>query len=104
MRFTTYMQGSSTNQHQEALLIYNKKNVSRSLALKRLSIIEVESQEYRGAHDDKNDPTMWPILNFPNYAPFKGGKYRNKNFISINELKACIGMNCRDDAHGNCTL
>lgn len=100
MRFTTYMQGSSTNQHQEALLIYNKKGVPRSLVLSRLAGIEAESKKYKRPYDDKNDPTMWPILNFPNYAPFKGGKYKNKNFVAINELKACIGMNCRDHAHG----
>ena len=104
IRFTGYMNGGYGAIHQQALLIYNKKGVRRKTALSRLSTINLDpthrSQLHRTIIGDKNDPTLLPILNFPNYAPYEDGGYRNEHFVSVNELEACIGINCMEDAHG----
>ena len=105
IRFTGYMNGGYGAIHQQALLIYNKKGVRRRTALRRLSTINPDptsrSQVHKTIIDDKNDPTLFPILNFPNYAPYEGnGGFYNDNFVSVNELEACIGINCNEDAHG----
>ena len=101
IRFMGYMNANANKAHQVAMLIYNKKDVKRSIALKSLSTIRIE-QESRSGTQDRDDPTLAPILNFPNYAPYEGDplKYNHTNLVSLNELRACIGMNCMDGDHG----
>ena len=87
--------------HQEAILIYNKqidnKNelaVDRSVSVAKLTSIEPKSLEYRSFLDDKRDKKLMPMLNPLNYAPYDGGNYTEKYFISLNELKSCFTKNC----------
>ena len=105
IRFNGYMNAKDTALHQQAFLVYNKKGVQRSLALRRLNEIELKSepQLWTNLVNDKNNKYLWPILNFPNYAPYEGDplKYSDPNLISLNQLKACIGMSCEDDTPGN---
>ena len=104
MRFHGYMNGGFGAIHQQALLIYNKKGVKRRTALRHLSTINTDTvpETHRGIHQDasKYDSRIHPILNFPNYAPYDGGKFKDKKFVALNELKACIGINCIEDVHG----
>ena len=102
IRFNGYMNGAQTKIHQQAYLVYNKKGVPRQLALRRLNEINLkpEPQIHASIPADINNDQLWPMLNFINYGPYEGGNYSNPNFISINKLKACIGMNCEDKKHG----
>ena len=102
IRFHGYMNAGHHKIHQKALLIYNKKGVKRKTALRRLSTINSDTvpEVHKGIHDDLKDSTLHPILNFPNYAPYEGGNFTDKRFVSLNELEACIGMNCVSDIHG----
>ena len=104
IRFNAYMNAGFWKLHQQAFLVYNKKGVPRNSALLRLNDIELKSkpQVWTTLLSDKNNKYLWPILNFPNYAPYKGDplNYSDPNLISINKLKACIGMSCGDDVPG----
>lgn len=101
IRFTGYMICSFYKVHQEALLIYNKQienrkelAVDRSVSVTKLTSIEPKSLEYRSFLNDKKDKKLMPMLNPLNYAPYDGGSYREKNFVSLNELKSCFTKNC----------
>ena len=102
IRFHGYMNAGYTRLHQKALLIYNKKGVKRKTALRRLSVLNIDTipELHSGIINDMKDPSLHPILNFPNYAPYEGGNFTDKRFVSLNELEACIGMNCVSDIHG----
>ena len=102
IRFHGYMNAGFSKLHQQALLIYNKKGVKRSTALRRLSTINTDTvpETHKTILDDMKDSSLHPILNFPNYAPYEGGKFRDKRYVALNELEACIGMNCVADIHG----
>ena len=87
--------------HQEALLIYNKqienKNelaVDRSVSVAKLTSMEPRSLEYRSFLNDKKDKRLMPMLNPLNYAPYDGGSYKEKDFVSLNQLHSCFTTNC----------
>ena len=87
--------------HQEALLIYNKQtenknelSVDRSVSVAKLTSIEPKSLEYRSFLNDRKDQKLMPMLNPLNYAPYDGGSYREKDLVSLNELRSCFTKNC----------
>ena len=88
------MFGRFSNSHQEAFLIYHKKGIERKEAIVKLSTMEVISKVRTSLLSDMKDPSMTPILNPHNYAPYPGGSYTNPNFIALTDLQACIGMDC----------
>ena len=103
MRFTGYMLGMVYKVHQEALLIYNKygdqKNtlaVDRMVSASKLSTIAAKSQEHQSYQNDIKNPKLLPMLNPPNYAPYEGGGYKNKDLVSLNELTSCFTRHCKD--------
>ena len=100
------MFGRFSNAHQEALLIYHKKGIDRKEAIVKLSTMEVISKVRTSLLSDMKDPSMTPILNPHNYAPYLGGSYTNPNLIAITDLQACIGMDCnvqKNDDSGKLT-
>ena len=102
MRFTGYMICSFFKVHQEALLIYNKRSgnmdklaVDRSVSATKLSSIEAKSLEHKSFNQDRKNKALMPMLNAPNYAPYEGvNKYKEKDFVSLNELRSCLTKNC----------
>ena len=103
MRFTGYMLCDIYKVHQEALLIYNKQSnknhvleVDRSMSAAKLSTVLAKLIEYKSFSEDSKNSKILPMLNAPNYAPFEGGKYKNKDFVSLNELTSCFTRHCKD--------
>ena len=102
IRFTGYMICSFFKVHQEALLIYNKRQtgnseelaVDRSISAAKLTSIKPKSLKYQSFLDDKKNRELMPMLNPVNYAPFKGNNYSEPGFISFNELESCLNKEC----------
>ena len=88
--------------HQEALLIYNKRQpgkaeelaVDRSVSAAKLTSIKPKSLKYQSYLEDKKNRELMPMLNPLNYAPHNGTNYTETGFVSFNELASCLNRDC----------
>ena len=106
IRVTGYMLCTPFKVHQEALLIYNKRDgdkdelaVDRKVSASKLTYLHPKSIEHKSFYVDRVNPKLMPMLNALNYAPLWGTHnarhYHEKNFVSLNELESCATKDCK---------